>query len=161
MNLYFVRHGMAEDRANWDPARDHLRPLTPDGAARLGKSVRVMKALGLKPEAILTSPLTRARQTADILGEGLGRPVVEDEVLADFSVSGLGSLLDRYPRVDSLMLVGHEPDFSIVVGMITGGGQIEVKKGSLIRVDLVSTHPPRGTLIWNIPPRLLALCAPT
>lgn len=157
MHLYLVRHGRAEDRERWDPANDHLRPLTLDGKNRLRKSTRTMKALDVLPARILTSPLTRARQTADILAEGLGCPVEETEALVYFGVGTLTDILADCTDDASLMLVGHEPDFSTVVEMVTGGGRVVVKKGSLIRLDLHSCRPPRGTLIWSIPPKALVL----
>ncbi len=133
MRLYLVRHGRAEDRELWNPANDHLRPLTAYGKNRMRKADRTMKALDVKPDYILTSPLTRARQTADILAEGLGCPVEETEALVYFGVSALADMLAGCDDDQSLMIVGHEPDFSAVVEMVTGGGHVVVKKGSLIR----------------------------
>ncbi len=157
MELYFVRHGIAEEREQWAPQPDHLRPLTAEGITRMRKSATTIKALGVRPAAILTSPMTRARQTADILAEALDCVVTEVEALASFSIDALTELLDHYPTADSLLLVGHEPDFSAVIGMLIGGGQVVVKKGSLIRVDLYASHPPRGHLSWLIPPKALLL----
>lgn len=154
MRLYFVRHGRAEDRLLWHQP-DALRPLTEDGIARMEQSARTMARLDLDLDLILTSPLVRARQTADIVAEALGCPVEEHEALVGLDVDVLGELLLETVSADSLMLVGHEPDFSLTVaGLI--GGRVAVKKGSLIRVDLFSSVPPRGELVWNIPPRLLA-----
>jgi phosphohistidine phosphatase len=157
MRLYFVRHGRAEDRLEWNPADDHLRPLTDIGKYRMERAANRMIDLGVAPDVILTSPLTRARQTADIVGEALDCEVVEIYELADLSVDVLSHLLDRYAFAESLMLVGHEPDFSMTIDMICGGGNVVVKKGSLIRVDLFSTFPPRGSLVWSIPPKILVL----
>lgn len=157
MRLYFVRHGRAEDREVWAPKDDALRPLTDDGILRMKASASAMKALKVQPDVILTSPLTRARQTADIVNEALRAGVVEDQSLVHFGVGALTQLVDQHKNARSLMLVGHEPDFSTVVEMITGGGHVVVKKGSLIRVDLYALRPPRGYLLWSIPPRVLAL----
>jgi phosphohistidine phosphatase len=157
MKLYFVRHGLAGDRDTWTED-DALRPLTKQGIARMKVSSETIKRLGVKPGLILTSPLVRARETADILGAALGINVVEEEALGfSFGIGALTHLLEEYDAVDDLMLVGHEPDFSIVVQAVIGGGRVTVKKGSLIRVDLFSTHPPSGELVWNIPPKALAL----
>jgi phosphohistidine phosphatase len=157
MELYFVRHGRAEDREVWAPRDDDLRPLTEDGIARMKQTARTIKALKVRPDAILTSPLTRARQTADILSEVLGVAVEEEAALAEFGVGALATMIEHHAGARSLMLVGHEPDFSIVVGMLTGGGHVEVKKGSLLRIDLFALQPPHGILAWAIPPAALTL----
>lgn len=157
MKLYFVRHGRAEDREVWAPRDDGLRPLTDDGIERMRRSANSMRELGVKPDVIITSPLTRALQTAEIVAQTLGSELKEDIRLAHFGVAGLAELVREHEQADSLMLVGHEPDFSTVVELITGGGHVVVKKGSLIRVDLYALRPPRGYLVWSIPPAILAL----
>ena len=157
MIVYFVRHGRAENRETWfEP--DHLRPLTKDGIKRMRDSANTMRKLGIRPSVILTSPLVRAQQTAEILGEVLDSTVAETEALKPgFGVSLLTEMIATHPEADSLMVVGHEPDFSSTVEGLISGGRVVVKKGSLIRVDLFSLTPPRGELIWMIPPKLLAL----
>jgi phosphohistidine phosphatase len=157
MQLYFVRHGRAEDRAMWNPNQDHLRPLTEDGIDRMRKSAHTFQQLKVSPTVIYSSPMTRAKQTADIMAGTLKCDVVLDDRLVNFGVSALTELVRKHQQVESLMFVGHEPDFSTVVEMITGGGHVMVKKGSLIRIDLFALRPPRGTLIWNIPPRMLVM----
>jgi phosphohistidine phosphatase len=66
MRLYFLRHGLA-DWPEWDPARDHERPLTKDGMKKMKEQAKTLLALDLKLDAILSSPYTRAYQTADIV----------------------------------------------------------------------------------------------
>ncbi len=158
MKLYFVRHGQAESRDTWPQAQDHLRPLSEDGVRRMHTTARTFRKLGLQPAAILTSPLIRARQTADIVAEALGCEIVEEESLEPgFGLTALKALLQRHADAEALMLVGHEPDFSSTVEGLISGGRLVVKKGSLIRVDLFSLNPPRGELIWLIPPKVLTL----
>ena len=157
MIVYFVRHGRAENRETWSEP-DHLRPLTEEGIKRVRDSARAMRKLGVMPGVILTSPLVRAQQTAEILGEVLDIEVIETEALKPgFGVSLLAELIAAHPDADSLMVVGHEPDFSSTVEGVIGGGRVVVKKGSLIRVDLFSLTPPRGELMWMIPPKMLIL----
>ncbi len=156
MILYFVRHGLAEDRAAWDSADDHLRPLTKAGIDKMRASARTMRKLGVAPDVILTSPLTRARQTADLVAEELKVKVVEYAGLAPgFNQHNLPDLVAAYTNAGALLLVGHEPDFSITVEGLIGGGRLVVKKGSLIRVDLTALDPLRGELVWLIPPKAL------
>ena len=156
MRLYFLRHGRA-DRDAWS-GTDFARPLTAEGVARLERTAVRLARLGLRPDAILTSPLVRARQTAEIAAAGLGREdrLREDDRLAGgFGPDALAAILADHADAAELLLVGHEPAFSETVGALTGG-DVTCKKGSLVRVDLHATAPPAGTLVWLLPPRLLA-----
>jgi phosphohistidine phosphatase len=153
--LYLVRHGWA-DRSAWD-GPDDRRPLTPAGVRRLERSAERLAGLGLGVELIVTSPLTRAVQTAEILAAALapaGGVIPDDRLAWSFSTAALAGLLrDHHGR---LLLTGHEPGFSTVAGAVTGGSQLSCKKGSLLRIDLWSEDPPRGELVWSIPPKVLA-----
>jgi phosphohistidine phosphatase len=153
--LYLVRHGLA-DRSAWD-GPDERRPLTPAGVERLERSAERLAGLGLGVDLILTSPLTRAVQTADILAAALapaGGVVPDDRLAWNFGVAALAGLLRDHPG--RLLLTGHEPDFSAVAGAVTGGSQLMCKKGSLLRIDLWSEDPPHGELVWLVPPKFLA-----
>ncbi len=155
MKLYFLRHGLA-DWPNWDPARDHERPLTDEGAEKMRAEARMIQRLGLGLDAILSSPLVRAWQTAAPVAERLGLALVEEPALAPgFDVKRLRDVLPRYPDAGALMLVGHEPDFSRTIGQLIGGGRVAMKKGSLARVDLASVDPPSGELVWLLAPKVL------
>ena len=156
VELFFLRHGLADRAAGDGP--DDLRPLTPEGKERMAQEAEVMKSLGLDLGLILTSPLTRAYQTAEIAAiqvpskQGL---VVDERLRPGFDIPALAAILGDYPDLDSLMVVGHEPDFSEVIGGVIGGAQLDVKKGSLARVQLYNIEPPRGELVWLIPPKVL------
>ena len=157
--LYFLRHGLA-DRSAWR-GDDDLRPLTPEGAHRLALSARTLDHLALGVDLILTSPLTRALQTAEIVADGLDlRSVLEvDPRLAHgFDVIDVAEILAEWPDRARIMLVGHEPTFSLVVGQLCGEARVVCKKGGLVRVDLLATDPvPQGELVWLLPPKLLVL----
>ncbi len=160
MNLYFLRHELAGDREDW-MGDDRKRPLTEQGKKRMAASAKLLDMLDLGLEAILTSPLVRARQTAEIAAEGLGleKVLVEDERLAPgFGLEALAQILKDHSGAKALLLVGHEPDFSETVGAITGGSEILFKKGGLARVDLTDLAVPQGQLVWLIPPKLLSRC---
>ncbi len=160
MELYFLRHELAGDREDW-MGDDRKRPLTDQGKKRMAESAKTLDSLGLGLDAILTSPLSRARQTAEIAAEGLGleKVLAEDERLAPgFNPEALAQILKDYSRAKALMLIGHEPDFSETVSAITGGSQILFKKGGLARVDLTDLTSPQGQLVWLIPPKILARC---
>jgi phosphohistidine phosphatase len=160
--LYFLRHGEAADAGTWR-GDDFSRPLTDRGRERLALEAQALKQLGLAVEEIVTSPLLRARQTAAIVADALrmaDRLVADERLGADFSFAQLARLLHDHPTVRSLMLVGHEPSFSSVIGRLIGGASVEVKKGSLARVDLSGTSGLKGELIWLVPPRVLLLGLP-
>ena len=116
-----------------------------------------MKAIDLGLDAVITSRLLRARQTAEIVAEALNVAVSEDPRLAGgFSIDHLGAILAPHRDASAIMLVGHEPTFSTTISRLIGGGSIDMKKGTLARVDLHDTRQLRGELVWLIPPKILA-----
>ncbi len=158
MELYFLRHELAGDREDW-MGDDRKRPLTDQGKKRMAESAKTLDSLSLGLDAILTSPLARACQTAEIAAEGLGleKVLAEDERLAPgFNPEALAQILKDHSRAKALMLVGHEPDFSETVSAITGGSEILFKKGGLARVDLTDIAALKGQLAWLIPPKILS-----
>jgi phosphohistidine phosphatase len=155
MQLYFLRHGLAESSWNGD---DFHRPLTDEGRTQMEKAAKTMKAVGLELDRIFSSPLTRALETAELVARRLNLTVDEDDrVAAGFDIDSLGHMLSEYGQEERIMFVGHEPSFSMVLGSLVGGADIVCEKGSLARVDLYSTSPPQGRLMWMIPPKLLSL----
>ncbi|HEY4689296.1 MAG TPA: phosphohistidine phosphatase SixA [Anaerolineae bacterium] len=157
MELYFLRHGIA-DWPNWNTARDDERPLTDEGVAKMKAEARTIEQLDLGLDAILSSPLVRARQTAEAVADRLGLEVTDEPALAPgFDAQRLPDVLRRHPDAQALMLVGHEPDFSKTIAQLIGGGRVVMKKGGLARVDLESTDPPKGALVWLLAPKVLTL----
>jgi len=159
MILYFLRHGLAGDRDEWTGG-DFERPLTEEGKKRMAREAATIARLGLDLDLILTSPLVRAYQTAEIVAQHLNLTdkLVKDEWLAPgFGSNQLAEILKMHPEAQVLMLVGHEPDFSQVIGDLMGGGRVECKKGSLACVDVTDPMSLQGDLIWLIPPKVLAL----
>lgn len=156
MRLYFLRHGLA-DHPEWTEP-DSLRPLNAKGIEKMERSGQVIHEMDLGLDAILTSPLVRAQQTAELAGKHLeNTPVrLDDRLAPGFNLDSLAEMLVDYADASALMLVGHEPDFSEVLGGLTGGMRVQVKKGSLARVDLYQLDPPAGDLVWMIPPKMLA-----
>lgn len=158
MILYFLRHGRA-DRSAW-MGMDFERPLTTDGKERMAQEAELIRQLDLGLDVILTSPLVRAYQTAEIVAERLNMHdllVVDERLEPGFGPGDLEEILQEYPQADEIMLVGHEPDFSETIRYLIGGGNIVCKKGSLARVDLVDAGPLAGELVWLIPPKALTL----
>jgi phosphohistidine phosphatase len=160
MRLYVMRHADA-DRSAWD-GDDFERPLTEKGRARTLAMAEHLDAIGVAPRRIVTSPLARAAQTAAIVAEVLGgiETLVQDDRLGPgFGVDRLARIVEDNAEAEALLLVGHEPALSRVVGDLIGGGDVVMKKGAVACVDLGPSigkgggaAPPSGTLLWLLSP---------
>jgi phosphohistidine phosphatase len=158
MMLYFLRHGPALDRDEWNAA-DRERPLTPSGTERVERLAGFMAGLDLAIEEVITSPYIRARQTAAIVAQSLGLSdcLTEDSRLEPgFDLDAMNSLLTERAGLDSILLVGHEPDLSALLGTLIGGGRIGMKKGALACVKGVGPLDLRGELAWLLPPSIMS-----
>jgi phosphohistidine phosphatase len=165
IELYLVRHAIAAARGPKYPD-DRLRPLTPAGTKQFAKSVRGLVEMGAVIDFVLTSPLTRARETATLLAAGLEpKPaLVEVAALAPGGrhqavIEAIKSHAKRHRR---LALVGHEPDLGELAARLLGArGGVEFKKGGvcLIQVDGATPGGP-GTLRWMLTPKALRALKP-
>jgi len=157
--LYIIRHGLAEDRGEAWPD-DTKRPLTDEGMARLRKSARGLVRLDVAFDVILTSPLVRTRQTAEIVAAAFGSrpPIVAIESLApDGSYAALVADLEKQAKRERIALVGHEPGVGEIAAKLCGSRhRFSFKKGAVCRID-VDTLPPTGpgTLRWFATPGML------
>lgn len=159
IELYLIRHAAAEERGpEWpDDAR---RPLTADGIARMKKAARGLKRLGVRFDVVLSSPLVRARQTADVVAGAFDEkpPLVIISSLAPGGrYADLLSDLQKQVRRTRIALVGHEPDLGRLAARLAGSRRaLEFKKGAACRIDLEALPPERsGTLRWFLPPSIL------
>ncbi len=138
MKIYFVRHAAAIERGGG--VTEEGRYLTPEGRVFFRKTARTMLKRGVEPDLILTSPLLRAVQTADILAETLayiGPLAAVAELEPGFNLPRLERLLDQYQHVSELVLVGHEPDLSSVVSSLLAlPDGFDFKKGSAVRLNI-------------------------
>jgi phosphohistidine phosphatase len=149
MLLYFLRHGEA-DWPNWNKPDDE-RPLTKGGKKEMHQVGKFLKRLKSKPSLILTSPLPRASQTAEIAARHLKTKCREERSLAPgFGKRELQRLLEDFPGED-LMIVGHEPDFSGAIAAITGAS-VKLSKAGVALVD-VDPRAIDGRLLWLFPPK--------
>jgi phosphohistidine phosphatase len=159
LSIYLVRHGLAAERgAAWPD--DTKRPLVPQGVAGLRKEAKALRALSITFDAILTSPLTRAKQTADTLAAGLSPhpPVHQIASLAPGgSYAAFLADLTRHARRSHVACVGHEPDLGQLAARLIGAkAPVEFKKGAICRIDFEGLPPKsRGMLRWFLPPRIL------
>jgi len=160
--LYLVRHGIAALRGTLDLPDDERR-LTPKGMKRMRQVARGLNRLGIRPDRILTSPLPRALETAEIVAGTLGmadRLETCDPLRADREAPALRDWVLTRPE-DRLMIVGHNPGLSQLLGLLVAGladpWVCELKKGG---VAALSSRGEGGFAIdWIAPPRLLRLVA--
>ena len=156
--LYLVRHAIAEERGPEYPD-DTKRPLTRRGRARMRRAVAGFRALKPGVELILTSPLVRAVQTAEILSTGLDDASLESlpALAPGHSPRRVAEDLAEATSAGVIALVGHEPDLGRLAAWLIGSRRaIPFRKGGIARID-VKTIPPGqdGTLVWHATPKLL------
>jgi len=155
MKCIFLRHGIAADRETWN-GRDEDRPLTDEGVDRMRREAKALSDNLTDIDVVVTSPLLRARQTAEILAKALhlSKQVVEDEQVVDLNAQALAHILEEHHSAESIVLVGHEPSMSETIGELVGG-RIELKKGGIACVDLPDRSVMHGTLEWLLTPKLI------
>jgi phosphohistidine phosphatase len=157
--IYLIRHGVAEERGEKWPD-DTKRPLTADGTSRMEKAARGLAELNVSFDVVLSSPLVRARQTADVVAAELGGhpPIVNTDALAPGSdYAAIVAAIEKQSRNARIALVGHEPGIGELAARLIGSRHpIEFKKGAVCRIDL-DEIPPNGPgdLRWLLPPKFL------
>ncbi len=161
MDLYILRHAIAEERSGSIPGGDSQRRLTAEGKKKMRRAAKGMEASKLSFDLVLTSPFVRARQTADIVVEvfGLGnRLELSTALAADGNPKELIDELRRsHKRRKSVLLVGHEPYLSRLISLLISGDTsiaIDLKKGGLCKLSVASLQYGRcATLEWLLSPR--------
>lgn len=160
MMLYVLRHGIAEEIG--PDGDDGSRRLTPGGRRKLRAAAGGMRALGLRSDVILTSPLARAAETAAIVAEVLGgEPAPRDlPALAQGVPPGeTVRALRPFARHGRVVIVGHEPGLSGVVALLLTGSpeglELVLKKGGLVALELHEPGHHAARLRWLLTPRQL------
>jgi phosphohistidine phosphatase len=155
LELHLLRHADAGDPEAWT-GDDDARPLSNKGIRQAERLGRHLARVGFEPDAVVTSPLLRARQTADIVAAALGAVVsVDDRVAGHLTLEALEAVLRDAGGPHRPILVGHDPDFSELVTSLTGAA-IPMKKGALARLDLSDGPRSKGAVLrWLLPPDLL------
>lgn len=162
MQLLVVRHAIAEDREDFAKTGrdDGERPLTDEGVRKIKRGARGLRWLVPKVDMLVSSPLVRARQTADILRKeyDLDEVVSAPELEPEAPLARVTAALARMTG-DTIAVVGHEPQLSrLATYLVCGADQsaVELKKGAacLIRFD---GKPRRGggLLVWAMSPKAL------
>ena len=165
VNLYLMRHAIAAEPDG--SCLDSLRPLTEKGRSKLEKITSTLKKSELLVDLILTSPYLRARQTAELVAKTLNiKPncVVESENLAPLGYGDqlIDEINARWP-IENLMLVGHEPGLSQLIGVLMAGDaslQIQMKKAGICKLSVEKLSYARcARLEWLMTPALLLALA--
>jgi len=164
--LLILRHAIALDR---DEAADlalsdHERPLTEKGQQRMALAAAGLERLISRPALILSSPLLRARQTAEIFAAQY--PSLEIDIIEELAPGhSLQRLIDvlKDQRVSGpLVVVGHEPSLSMLAGLLLCGkmhSMLQLKKGGAALLEFNQRIDSGcGNLLWLMPPRLLRTC---
>ncbi|MBZ5513389.1 MAG: phosphohistidine phosphatase SixA [Acidobacteriia bacterium] len=161
-DLYIMRHGIAVDRGSPGFSEDAKRPLTPEGKKKMREITAGLVRAGFDLDWIVTSPLVRAAETAEIVGEEMGGRVPRDSCDAlgpGGSPEALLTFLAKQPSRRRVMVIGHEPDLSELAARLVGAGRhahLALKKGGCCLITFVE-FPPKspGQLVWWLTPRLL------
>jgi phosphohistidine phosphatase len=160
MEIYILRHGAAEDARPGHP--DAERQLTEEGREKLRNVLRRAQAAKVEPSLILTSPLVRAVQTAELAARILGykgKLATTDALLPSSSPPNVWEEIRSRRDESVILLAGHEPLLSQVVAFLLGapGLQVDLKKAALARIQMDRFGPaPKGILQWLITPRVAA-----
>jgi phosphohistidine phosphatase len=157
MIVYFLRHASAGER-RVNAEKDAARPLDPEGILQCGLMGRVLAALEVQVDSVISSPLKRASQTAVLVSNEIG---YEGKLFFDDSLRPAGSfaefraMLDKRNRDEAILVVGHNPNLSEFLGHSIarhGEAHIELKKAGVAKVDLGKRG---GSLEWCLSPRVI------
>ncbi len=160
MNLYILRHAIAELHDHHQFPDDSLRPLTDEGIKKMKRAAQGMKSLDLTFDLLLSSPYLRAKQTAEIVAEEFRVPSrLEYTVHLEPGGSGedlIRDLVTRSGSLKSVLLVGHEPYLSGFISNLLTGGEtcaLTLKKGGLCHLSVSALRWGRcATLQWLLTP---------
>jgi len=158
MIVYFLRHASAGEHYA-SPKKDEKRALDKEGIEQCGYIGRALAGLQVQVDCIATSPLKRCTQTAVLVGNEVGyegKLQMETGLRPEATFADFRRLLDKYARLEAIMVVGHNPNLSQFLGaVISDSGceaSIELKKGSVAKVEMRRTS---GTLQWCLTPKVL------
>ncbi len=164
MIVHLFRHGIAIDREDPASPPEADRFLTPKGIAKTEAAARGLHALGIKPGIILTSPLLRAVQTAEIACNALGYPVKKlrctDALKSEAKPADLFKELGAI-KIDEVICVGHAPNLDEVIAYAIGSRTVvtSLKKAGLASLEVESFSPPHGAIVAIYTPRALRFLA--
>jgi phosphohistidine phosphatase SixA len=155
--LCLLRHADAGDPEAWTGS-DEARPLSSKGEKQSRRLGKFLAEIGFEPDAIISSPKLRARQTAELVADALDCEVTIDERLGGgLDAVGIEAILFDAGEPQRPVLVGHDPDFSELAAWTAGASHLPMKKAAFVRIDTVRPiSEASGTLRWLVPPDLLS-----
>jgi phosphohistidine phosphatase len=158
MIIYFLRHASAGEPVS-NPRKDEKRALDEIGVEQCGNVGRTLAALQIQVDVILSSPLKRATQTASLVGNEMGyekKLQIEDGLRPGSSFPDFRKMLDKYARVETIMVVGYNPNLSEFLGRsISETGceaAVELRKGAVAKVEMGRNS---AALQWCLTPKIL------
>jgi phosphohistidine phosphatase len=158
MIVYLLRHASAGESLI-NPKKDEKRALDKDGIEQCGYVGRALTAMDAQVDVIVSSPLKRATQTASLVGNEMGyegKLLIDTGLKPGATFADFRRLLEKYAKLESIMVVGHNPNLSQFLGtLISESGceaSIDLKKGAVARVDMRRNS---GTLLWCFTPKAL------
>jgi phosphohistidine phosphatase len=155
VRLHLLRHAHAGDPDRWS-GPDDVRPLSDKGRDQADRLGRFLAGAGFTSDLLITSPKLRALQTAEIVGAALGVDVrIDDRLGGSLPFSVVEAILEDAGAPDDPVLVGHDPDFSILLSSLAGA-EIPMRKGAIACLDAPGhLGPGSAVLRWLLPPELL------
>lgn len=164
MKLYLLRHGDAGDPGDHRYSSDAVRPLTVKGIKRTRQLANGLRLMDITFEVIFSSPLVRARQTAEIVARSLK---LEKQLRITTHLAPEGAFVDLLalieharPQATAILVVGHEPYLSRLISLLCTGGAslgVTLKKGGLCRLELETVKAGRCAMLeWLLTPRHFA-----
>jgi phosphohistidine phosphatase len=164
MKLYLVRHATATEGIGGPIHSDAERPLITIGREEAQSVAIAIRRLGAKPDVFLTSPLVRAKQTAEIFAEMFGQKdklQLTDALAPGGTVSDLYKALKNLGRANEVFLFGHQPDMTRLAQTLLWSGpdlDLPFKKAAVCRIDIYDCPPTNpGTLKWLITPKIASM----
>ncbi len=159
MIVYFLRHGSA-GQSKTNPTADAKRPLDKEGIEQSGVIGRALTAMDVQVDAVISSPLKRASQTAALVSNEIGfdsKITFSPALQPDASFESFRELLEKHAKQEAIMVVGHNPSLSRFLSMlITAGANdraIDMKKGAVAKIEF--TQRRTAELMWCITPKLV------
>ncbi|MEW5974999.1 MAG: phosphohistidine phosphatase SixA [Acidobacteriota bacterium] len=164
MRVFLLRHGIAEPAGAQNQYQDALRALTAEGISKMAKASQGLKRMGVNFDLVASSPLVRARQTAEIVADALRIEEsleIWEELLPEASAESVLEKLGAFRQRRQVLLVGHQPSMGFLASRLIFGKSticLDFKKGGLCGVELTQVPPNQpATLLWVLPPKFLRL----
>lgn len=159
MIVYFLRHASA-GQSKASPTADAKRPLDKEGIEQSGQMGRALAAMDVQVDAVISSPLKRASQTAALVSNEIGfdsKITFSPALQPDASFEGFRELLEKHAKQEAIMVVGHNPSLSRFLSILVTAGAndraVDLKKAAVVKVEF--THRRTAELMWSITPKLV------